>query len=181
MNINNDIKYTLIDEVAIETTCKELGERLNKDYEGKNPVFLVLLKGAVCFSINLTKYITIPMEYDYMKPTSYDGTKSTGKVSFKVMPSLDLNNRHVVIVEDIVDSGLTLSEVDKLLRKTYNLASLEVICLLDKKEMRKVEYSPKYIGFDIPNEFVVGYGLDYNEKYRNLPYIGVLKEEVYNK
>lgn len=181
MNINDDIKYILLSEEELENKCKELGARLSKDYEGKEPIFLVLLKGAVNFSTVLGKYITIPMEFDYMKPSSYDGTKSTGKVTFKVLPSLDLNNRHVVIVEDIIDSGLTLSEVDKLLRQTYKLKSLEVITLLDKKERRKVVYNPKYNCFDIPDEFVVGYGLDYNEKYRNLPYIGVLKEEVYNK
>ena len=182
MNINNDIKKILVTNEQIEARCKELAAEIDKDYEGKKPILLSLLRGSIPFVQTLSKYITIPIEFDYMKASSYHGgTYSTGNVAVTVLPASKLENRHVIVVEDIVDTGFTLSTVMKILNDSKP-ASLEIASLLDKPTMRKVtDLSIKYLGFTIPAEFVVGFGLDYNEIYRQLPYVGVLKEEVYKK
>ena len=182
MNLNNHIEKILVTEEQIDTRCKELGEIINKDYVDKTPILLSLLKGSIPFVANLSKYITIPISFDYMKASSYHGgTKSTGNVAVSVMPSQNLQNRHIIVVEDIVDTGFTLSTVMKLLND-LKPASLEICTLLDKPSMRKVDdLKIKYVGFEIPAEFVVGFGLDYDELYRQLPYVGVLKEEIYKK
>ena len=182
MNLNNDIEKILVTEEQIKARCKELGEEINKDYADKKPILLSLLRGSIPFVQTLSKYITIPIEFDYMKASSYHGgTHSSGNVAITVLPASNLEGRHVIVVEDIVDTGFTLSTVMKILND-YKPASLEIASLLDKPTMRKAtDISIKYKGFTIPAEFVVGFGLDYDELYRQLPYVGVLKEEIYKK
>lgn len=177
-NLNNNIKKVLITEEQIETRCKEIATILDKEYDGKRPVILSLLKGSVPFATHLTSYMNIPIDFDYMKASSYHGgTVSSGNVAVTMMPTLNLENRHVLIVEDIIDTGTTLSTVTKIIQN-LKPASLEIVTLLDKPELRKVhDLVPKYVGFVIPNEFVVGFGLDYDELYRQLPYVGVMKTE----
>ena len=171
----------LISEKDVEKRIREMAAQISKDYEGKTPIFIGLLKGAVPFLAELIKHIECPMEIDFIDVASYSGTQSTGKVTFLKDVSCNLEGRHVVFVEDIIDTGLTLSEVVKVF-KQRKIASYEIVTLVDKPEGRKIGgVSPKYIGFNIPNKFVVGFGLDYNELYRNLPYIGVLKRSVYEK
>ncbi len=180
MNINHDIEKILVSEEEINKRCKELAKVISEEYDGKMPVLICPLKGAVSFFAHLCEQITIPMVYDFIKASSYEGTSSTGIVNISYMPTTKLENRHVIIVEDIIDTGRTLSAVVEELKK-QNPASIELACLLDKPSMRKVSIEAKYVGFVIPNEFVVGFGLDYNEEYRNLPYVGVLKPAVYSK
>lgn len=181
VNINNDIEKVLISEEEIAVRCKELSEEISKDYENKKPLLICTLKGAVSFFSKLAEQITIPLEYDFVKAKSYEGTSSTGNVKFQYMPGTSLVGRHLIIVEDIIDTGRTLDAIVKEF-SALNPASIELACLLDKPSMRKVEtLTPKYVGFKVPNEFVVGFGLDYDEEYRNLPYVGVLKPEVYTK
>ena len=182
MNLNNHIEKILVTNEQIEARCKELALEIDKEYEDKKPVLLSLLRGSIPFVTTLSKYMTIPVEFDYMKASSYHGgTCSTGNVAVTVLPATKLEGRHVIVVEDIVDTGFTLSTVMKIL-KDYKPASLEIASLLDKPSMRQVQdLSIKYCGFSIPAEFVVGFGLDYDELYRQLPYVGVLKEEVYKK
>jgi hypoxanthine phosphoribosyltransferase len=181
MLLHKDVEEILLSQEQIVEKCEELGKRISKDYEGKTPVFIALLKGAVPFFAEIIKHIECPMEIDFLDVSSYSGVNSTGKVVIKRDVTTDLTNRHVVFVEDIIDTGLTLSEVIKEFKKR-DIASYEVVTLVDKPEGRTVnDVQPKYIGFNIPNKFVVGFGLDYNELYRNLPYIGVLKKEVYSK
>lgn len=180
-NLNNDIKKILITKEQILNRCEELGKQIDNDYQDKEPVLLALLKGSMQFLSTLGEYITIPCVEDFMKVSSYAGTTSTGNVVVKTHPSVNLKGRHVIIVEDIIDTGLTLHTVVEIL-KELEPESIEIITLLDKPYMRKCkDICPKYVGFEVPNEFVVGYGLDYDELYRQLPYVGVLKEEVYNK
>ena len=182
MNLNNHIEKILVTNEQIEARCKELALEIDKDYADKKPILLSLLRGSIPFVAALSKYITIPVEFDYMKASSYrGGTQSTGNVAITVLPASKLEGRHVIVVEDIVDTGFTLSTVLKVLAESKP-ASLEIASLLDKPTMRKVDnLSIKYLGFTIPAEFVVGFGLDYDELYRQLPYVGVLKEEIYKK
>lgn len=159
---------------------KELGRILSDEYRGLNPLVICVLKGAVPFMADLIRQMDIPCEMDFMAVSSYgSSTQSSGVV--RILKDLDtpVQNRHVIVVEDIMDSGLTLSRLVELL-KHRDAASVKVVTLLDKPDRRKVDISPDYSGFTIPDEFVVGYGLDYAEKYRNLPFIGILKPEVYN-
>ena len=181
MNINDHIEKVLVSEEEITKRCKEIAYEISAEYENKTPVLICPLKGAVNFFSRICENITVPMIYDFIKASSYSGTQSTGTVDITYMPTTKLTNRHLIIVEDIIDTGTTLSFLIKELEK-LNPASIEMACLLDKPSMRKVkELKPKYIGFSVPNEFVVGFGLDYEEEYRNLPYIGVLKPEIYTK
>lgn len=181
MQLHKDVEEVLLTLEQIVAKCEELGKRISKDYEGKTPIFIGLLKGAVPFLAELIKHIECEMEIDFIDVASYSGTKSTGKVTFLKDVSCDVEGRHIVFVEDIIDTGLTLNEVVKVF-KERNIASCEMVTLVDKPEGRKIEgVNPKYIGFNIPNKFVIGFGLDYNEVYRNLPYIGVLKRSVYEK
>lgn len=181
MLMHKDVEEVLLSLDQIVEKSEELGKRLSKDYEGKTPVFIALLKGAVPFFAEVIKHIDCPMEIDFLDVSSYVGINSTGKVEIRRDITTDVKGRHVVFVEDIIDTGLTLSEVIKEFKKR-EIASYEVVTLVDKPEGRKVnDVQPKYIGFNIPNKFVVGFGLDYNELYRNLPYIGVLKRSVYEK
>ena len=167
----------LVTEKEIRSKVSELAGRISGDYEGKDPLLVCVLKGAVFFMADLAREITVPCELDFMAVSSYgSSTDSSGVV--RILKDLDANieGRHVVIVEDIVDSGLTLSYLRKNLN-ARNPASVEVCSLLTKPSRRKVDIACKYTGFEVPDKFVVGYGLDYQEKYRTLRFIAVLPEE----
>ena len=178
--MENNIQYVLLTEEQIQTRIRELGEVLSREYEGKNPVIVGVLKGVVVFYADMIRRINVPCQMDFMWISSYSGTTSTGTMTVKQDLSADIKGRHVLILEDIFDTGNSLEY-------TYNYllskepASLKICTLLDKPERRRegVTVKADYVGFTIPNEFVVGYGLDFNEYYRNLPYIGVLKPEAY--
>ncbi|WP_126424697.1 hypoxanthine phosphoribosyltransferase [Brevibacillus marinus] len=175
----DDIKDILISEAEIADKVRELGAILSEEYRDKNPLVICVLKGAVLFMSDLVRQMNIPCEMDFMAVSSYgSSTESSGVV--RIIKDLDtsVQERHVLIVEDIMDSGLTLSRLVELL-KHRQASSVKVVTLLDKPKRRKVEIKPDYCGFTIPDEFVVGYGLDYAEKYRNLPFIGILKPDVY--
>ncbi len=179
--MQNDILKILITEEEIKTKVKEMGKQISKDYAQKNLMLISVLKGAVVFLADLMREITIHTEVDFMAVSSYGkSTKTSGIV--RIIKDLDINleGYDVLIVEDILDSGTTLSYLTKVL-KTRNPMSLKIATLLNKPERRVQNIQPDYCGFNIPDEFVIGYGLDYAEKYRNLPYIGVLKKEVYKK
>lgn len=174
-----EIERVLISEEALQARIQELGRELARDYEGKCPVFVGVLKGVILFFADMIRATPIRSQIDLMAVSSYGaGTESTGSIVLKKDVSLDLRGRHVVILEDIIDSGLTLKYTVEHL-KEMEPASLKICTLLDKPARRTVEVNADYIGFTIPNEFVVGYGLDYNDYYRNLPFIGILKPEVY--
>lgn len=170
----------LYSEEQISQKVKELGVQLTKDFEGRNPLVICILKGAFIFMSDLVKEIKIPLEIDFMAVSSYgQSTKSSGVV--KIIKDLDtpVEGRDVLIVEDIIDSGLTLSYLIDVLERR-NATSVTVATLFDKPARRTVDLQPHYKGYTLPDEFVVGYGLDYSEKYRNLPFIGILKPEVYS-
>ncbi len=179
--MHNDIAKILITEDQLRTRIAELGKEVAADYEGKTPIFVGVLKGAVTFFADMARATPIPCEYDFMAVSSYKGgTSTTGKIDMVKDLSCDIKGRHVVILEDILDTGHTLKYVvGHLLAKEP--ASLKICTLLDKPARREAEIYAEYVGFTIPNEFVVGYGLDYKEIYRNLPYVGILKPEVYTK
>ena len=180
--MKNDIKEVLLSEEQIQAKVKELAAQISKEYAGKDPVFIGVLKGVVIFFADMVRNIDIPCEIDFMSISSYSGTTSTGRTEIRKDVSVDIKGRHVVILEDIFDTGTSLTfTVNHLMNKEP--ASLKVCTFLDKPERRKpgITLKPEYVGYTIPNEFVVGYGLDYNEHYRNLPYIGILKPEVYAK
>lgn len=179
--MHKDIAEILVSEAEIEDICVKLGEELTKAYEGKTPLLVGLLNGCIPFMAQLIKYIKIPMEMQFMAVSSYHGgITSTGDVKIKYDLDRSVADRDVLIVEDIVDTGSTLKVITELL-KYRGAKSVKVVTLLDKPEGRKVTFLPDYIGKTIPKKFVVGYGLDYQELYRNLPYVGVLKPEVYEK
>lgn len=162
----------LFTEEEVDKRIREVAEMINKDYEGKEVHLICVLKGGVFFTAELSKRITLPVSFDFMSVSSYgDGTKSSGVI--RIVKDLDhaLEGKHVLIVEDIIDSGRTLSHLVKLLRNR-NPESLEICTLLDKPDRREAEVDVKYTCFTIPDTFIVGYGLDYAQKYRNLPYIG---------
>ena len=180
--MRNDMKEILLTEEQIQTKVKELAARISADYAGKDPVFVGVLKGVVMFFADIVRNIDIPCEIDFMSLSSYSGTNSTGRTEIRKDLSVDIKGRHVVILEDIFDTGSSLTfTVNHLMNK--GAASLAVCAFLDKPERRKpgVTLKPEYVGYTIPDAFVVGYGLDYNERYRNLPYIGILKPEIYEK
>ena len=176
-----EIEKVLISEEALQKRIQELGMELARDYDGKMPVFVGVLKGVILFFGDMIRATPIRSQIDLMAVSSYGaGTESSGKIVLKKDVSLNLEGRHVIILEDIIDTGLTLKFTVEHLR-AMNPASLKICTLLDKPARRTVDISADYVGFTIPNEFVVGYGLDYNDYYRNLPFIGVLKPEVYEK
>ncbi|MDD6677800.1 MAG: hypoxanthine phosphoribosyltransferase [Firmicutes bacterium] len=178
--MEEEILRVLLSEEEIAAKVAELGDRLSRDYEGKNPIFVGVLKGVVVFFSDVIRKIRVPCQIDFMWISSYAGTESTGNMVVKRDVSEDIKGRHVVILEDIFDTGSSLQfTYDHLLAKEP--ASLKICTLLDKPERRRsgVTVKPDYVGFVIPNEFVVGYGLDYREQYRNLPYVGILKPEAY--
>lgn len=177
----NDINEVLLSEEQIQTRVKELAKELSEEYAGKDPLFVGVLKGVVMFYADFVKNFADHCQMDFMWISSYEGTESC-KMVVKKDVSADLTGRHVVILEDIFDTGRSLQfTYNHLLEK--NPASLKICTLLDKPERREagITVVPDYIGFTIPNKFVVGYGLDFNEHYRNLPFIGVLKPETYEK
>ncbi len=177
-----DIQDILITEQQIKQRIAELGKELMADYADKDPVFVGVLKGVVVFYADMIRAFEAPCQMDFMWISSYSGTESTGNMLVRQDVSEDLKGRHVVILEDILDTGRSLNFVRQhLLHKQP--ASLKICTLLDKPSRRDPDYPMQadYIGFTVPNAFVVGFGLDYNEHYRNLPYIGVLKPEVYSK
>ncbi|MEA4821222.1 MAG: hypoxanthine phosphoribosyltransferase [Erysipelotrichales bacterium] len=176
-----DIKEILVDNKKIEARCEELGKEIGKDYQGRLPILVGLLKGSVPFMAELIKHINIQVETEYMVVSSYGGgITSSGEIQIINDLTISPQGRDIIIVEDIVDSGLTLDTIIKLL-KYRGASSVEVACLLSKPDARKVEVDVKYLGFNIKNEFVVGFGLDYDQLYRNLPFVGILKEEIYKK
>lgn len=175
------IKKILISHEEIVDAAKKLGQQLTKDYQGKNPIFVGILKGSVPFMAELIKHIDTHIELDFMLVSSYHGgTASSGVINVIKDIDQDITGRDILFVEDIIDTGQTLKNLCNLF-KERNAASVKIATLLDKPEGRVVEIDADYTCFTIPNEFVVGYGLDYNENYRNIPYIGILKEEVYTK
>jgi len=179
--MKNDIAKILISEQELTDKVNELGAQISKDYEDKNLMMVSVLKGSVVFMADLMRAITINASIDFMSVSSYgSGTKTSGVVRIIKDLDDDLAGRDILIVEDILDSGMTLSYLSKhIMAKGAN--SIKIATLLDKPERRKVDVYPDYKGFVVPDEFVVGYGLDYDEKYRNLPYVGVLKPEIYEK
>ncbi|WEV45199.1 hypoxanthine phosphoribosyltransferase [Streptococcaceae bacterium ESL0687] len=177
--LEQDIKKILVSEDELQERAVELGRTLTEDYQGKNPLVVGILKGSVPFLADLTKRIDTHLEMDFMVVSSYHGgTSSSGEV--KLIKDLDtsVEGRDILIVEDIIDTGRTLKYLAELLEHR-KANSVKIVTLLDKPEGRVVDITADYVGFEVPNEFVVGYGLDFDENYRNLPYIGVLKEEVY--
>ncbi|MDB8645359.1 hypoxanthine phosphoribosyltransferase [Streptococcus australis] len=179
--LEQDIKKILISHDEIVTAARELGQKLTEDYQGKNPILVGILKGSVPFMAELIKHIDTHIELDFMLVSSYHGgTSSSGVINIIKDLDQDIKGRDILFVEDIIDTGKTLKSLKELFEGRQP-ASVKIATLLDKPEGRLVEIEADYTCFTIPNEFVVGYGLDYDENYRNLPYIGVLKEEVYSK
>ena len=180
-NMKDDIEEILLTEKDLQKAVKKLGKQISADYEGKNLMLVAVLKGSVIFMADLMRAITIPISIDFMSVSSYvGGVKSTGIV--KIIKDLDhdISGYDILIVEDILDSGLTLSYLTNVLRQR-KVNSIKIATLLDKPERRQVDIKPDYACFVVPDKFVVGYGLDYDQKYRNLPYVGVVKPEVYTK
>lgn len=181
MEQNRDISRMLVSEDELKNKVAEMGRKISQDYQGKRLVVIGVLKGSVVFMADLIRQITVPVEMDFMAVSSYGaGVKTSGVV--KILKDLDrpIEGCHVLVVEDILDSGMTLSYLTELLRDR-GPASVRIATLLDKPDRRQVDIKPDYVGFAIPDEFVVGYGLDYAELYRNLPYVGVLSPSVYEK
>ena len=177
--MTNDTERVLISEEAIEAEVARVGRQITEDFRDKNPIFVGVLKGCFIFMADLMRHVDIKCTMDFMAVSSYSGTSSTGAVKINKDLGQDIEGRHVIIVEDILDSGVTLSYLKHYLlgRKP---ASITIATLLDKPARRKSDIVADYSCFEVPDAFVVGYGLDYNEHYRNLPYIGVLKPEVYS-
>lgn len=175
--MHKDVKEILFSNEQILEKCKELGEKISKDYEGKQPILLGLLKGSVPFMAEISKCITVDLTFDFMHVSSYVGVHS-GQLNIKKDMEQNVEGKDVLIVEDIIDTGNTLYYVKHMLLER-GAKSVKIVTLLDKAESRKIDIQADYVGFVMPNVFAVGYGLDYNEKYRNLPYVGVLKEECY--
>lgn len=166
---------TLFTEEEIILKAKELAKIIDRDYNNEEIIITPILKGAAYFALELSKHIKSPVKIDFIKVSSYEGTNSTGKINLTLDMSENIENKNVLIVEDIVDTGRTLTYLKDYLRKR-NPKSIKICTMLDKKERREFELEPDYVGFEIPNKFVIGYGLDYDEEYRNLPYIGYIEQ-----
>lgn len=180
ISLHDHIERVLIDEATLQRRVQELGRIINQEYVGQDVLLVSVLKGSLIFMADLMRAITIPHEVDFMATSSYGaGTSSSGVVRILKDLNFPIDGRHIIIVEDIIDSGRTLSYLLRILRER-NPASIRIMTLLDKPDRREVEMAVDWVGFSIPNHFVVGYGLDYNEKYRNLPYIGILKPSIYS-
>lgn len=175
--MHKNIKEILISEEQIIEKCKELGKIIDKDYEGKEVLLVGLLKGSVPFMAELAKHLNSDVTFDYMNVSSYDGVESKTLVVKQDLKE-DVSGKNILIVEDILDTGKTLFNVKEMLLKR-KANSVKIVTMLDKEEGRVIDMKADYVGFKIPNAFVVGYGLDFNEKYRQLPYVGILKEECY--
>lgn len=180
--MNNDIKYVLVSEEEVDEIVTRIAAQLDRDYahSDKKLLLLCILKGSVVFMGEIMKKLTLPVEIDFMKVSSYgSGTTSSRQLNILLdLARSDMQDLDIIVIEDIIDSGRTLSYLIKYL-KLKGAHSVRTCTLLDKKSRREVDFDPDYVGLEIPDEFVVGFGLDYDEKYRNLPYVGVLKPEVY--
>lgn len=175
--MHEDIKEVLFTEEEIRAKCEELGKIIDKDYEGKEVLLVGLLKGSVPFMAELSKCLNSDVTFDYMNVSSYDGVESKTLVVKQDLKD-DVTGKNILIVEDILDTGKTLYNVKEMLLKR-KANSVKIVTLLDKEEGRVIDMKADYVGFKIPNAFVVGYGLDFNERYRQLPYVGILKEKCY--
>lgn len=178
--MDQDIDHILVSEEQLRQKVAELGARISRDYEGHDLLLVSILKGGAVFMADLMRAVTIPCAIDFMVVSSYGGanTESTGLVKIVKDLDADLTGKDVLIVEDILDTGITLSNLMPMLR-LRNPSSVRLCTILSKPSRRKVDIEPDYLGFEVPDEFVVGYGLDFDEKYRNLPYVGVLRPEIY--
>ncbi len=178
--MHSDIQKIIISQEEIAESVRNLGNKLTKDYANKNPLVVGILRGAAPFMMDLVRAMNCNLEYDFMDLSSY-GSEMTSSGNVKILKDLDtdVTGRDILIVEDIIDSGRTLAKLIELF-EYRKAASIKVCTLLDKPSGRVVDVAADYIGLEVPNEFVVGYGLDYDQKYRNLPYIGVLKPEIYS-
>lgn len=175
----SEIKEVLYSEEEIKEKVKELGERIREDYKDKNLLLLGILKGCVPFMADIMRNIDLDLEYDFMDVSSYQGTRSMGEVRILKDISTNIVDKDILIVEDIIDTGVTLSYLTKLLR-SRGAKSVEIVTMLSKPSRRKVDLPVKYNGYEIDDHFVIGYGMDYNERFRGLPYIGILDESVYS-
>ena len=180
MQNNDAVTQILIDEQEIIEKCKDLGKQISQDYANKNPILICTLKGALMFYSELVKHITCAFSMEFIKANSYEDDHSTGKVEIKSMTSFEIKNRDILIIEDIVDTGLTLHRLCDYFKETQ-AKSVKIVALVNKKTKRLVEIHPDYLGFEIENHFVIGYGLDYNEQFRNLPYIGIINPKYIKK
>ena len=176
--IDNDILEVLITEEEIRRKVTEIGDQISRDFEGKDPLFVGVLKGCYIFMADLLRSVSIKCSVDFMAVSSYSGTRSTGAVKINKDLNTDIHGRNLILVEDILDSGVTLNYLKNYLLVSKP-ASVSIVTLMDKPSRRKADVYANYSCFEVPDAFVVGYGLDYNERYRNLPYIGVLKPEIY--
>lgn len=178
--MEKDIQRILLSREEIQSRVNQLGELLSEEYADKNPVVVGVLKGVVIFYADLIRAMSVPCQMDFMWISSYEGTSTTGNMVVKRDVSADIKGRHVLILEDIYDTGNSLNFVYNHLQ-AKEPASIKICTLLDKPSRRKpgITLKADFVGFEVPNEFVVGYGLDYNERYRNLPYVGILKPEAY--
>ena len=178
--MEKDILKVLISEEELEARVAEIGRRITADYAGKSPIFIGILKGCFVFMADLMRHVDLYCDVDFMAVSSYGGgTKTTGAVKIIKDLNRDIEGRDVILVEDILDSGVTLSYLCSYLKRR-SPASIRIVTLMDKPARRSADIKADYYGFNVPDEFVVGYGLDYAERYRNLPYIGVLRPEVYS-
>ena len=175
----SEIKEVLYSEEEIKEKVKELGERIREDYKDRNLLLLGILKGCVPFMADIMRSIDLDLEYDFMDVSSYQGTRSMGEVRILKDISTNIVDKDILIVEDIIDTGVTLSYLTKLL-SSRGAKSVEIVTMLSKPSRRKVELPVKYNGYEIDDHFVIGYGMDYNERFRGLPYIGILDESVYS-
>jgi len=182
MDMKDDILEVLVSTDEIQKRTAELGQQIGHDYQGRNPLMICILRGAVVFLSDLMRAVPIHVTVDFMGISSYGGTNMDSTGVIKITRDVDTNvaHRDVIVVEDIVDTGLTMRALVDLLN-TRAPRSVEICTLLSKPQRRKVDVEIKYCGFEVPNKFVIGYGLDYDENYRNLPFVGVLKPEVYEK
>ena len=177
--MNKDLEKIIFNEKQIDNIISNVSSKINNDYKNKEPLFIGLLKGAIPFMTDLVKKINLKCFVDYIKVSSYSGSESTGNIKINGhIP--DVKDKDIIIIDDILDTGLTLLNL-KTLFENNGAKSIKIAVLLDKKEGRKYNIEADYIGSICPNEFIVGYGLDYNDKYRNLPYIAILKREVYSR
>jgi len=181
MASKDDIKKILLTEEQIQARVKELGRQLSADYAGKKVVIIALLKGAAWFATDLSEAMDFPVRMDFMLASSYgNGTTSSGSLVIRLDIREDIAGKHVLLIDDIIDSGLTFANVTSML-ESHHPASIKTVAMCDKQERRIGDIQADYVGFKIPDEFVVGYGLDYAGDYRNLPFIGVLKSSVYGR
>lgn len=181
MSIHPDCERVMLTEEQLRARVKEIALAVDEEYAGKRPLVVGILKGSIIFYADFIRFLSMPVELDFMAVSSYgSGTVSSGKLNIKKDLDRDVKGRDVIIVEDIIDSGFTLANLKALLYER-GAASVKIVTLLNKAERREYEVAPDYNCFDIENEFVIGYGLDYDEQYRHLPYIGILKRSVYEK